>query len=108
MISEFVALKLSYALIQMLEFDSRRFIDIFDVHTKISDAFTSPTYYGVGKLAFNLLPILLSKIQALGGPQVHEVTAFLQNHPPFYLIKNDPLELEKVKATQAIEELRSF
>jgi hypothetical protein len=88
----------------MLISDSRRFIDIFDVHTKISDAFTSPTYYGVGKLAFNLLPILLSRIQALGRSGVHEVTAILRNHPPFHLIKNDPLELEKVKATQAIEE----
>ena len=33
-----------------------------------------------------------------------EVTALLRSHPPFYLINNDPLELEKVKATQAIEE----
>jgi hypothetical protein len=61
------------------------------------------SYYEVGKLAFDLLPILLSRIEALGG-RVHEVTAFLRSHPAFYLIKNDPLELEKVKATQAIEE----
>jgi hypothetical protein len=64
----------------------------------------STTYYEVGKLAFNLLPILLSRIKALGGSKMHEVTAFLRSHPPFYLIENDPLELEKVKATQAIEE----
>jgi hypothetical protein len=92
------------ALIQILDLDSRCFTDILYVHTKIPYEFQSPTYYGVGKLAFNLLPILLSRIKALGGSQVHEVTAFLRSHPPFYLIKNDPLELEKVKATQAIEE----
>ena len=61
------------------------------------------TYYEVGKLAFNLILILLSKIQALGGSKVPEVAVSLQWHGPFYLIKNDPLELEKVKATQAIE-----
>jgi hypothetical protein len=88
----------------MLEFDSRHFTDIADVHTKIPYEFESPTYYEVGKLAFNLLPILLSRIKALRGSQVHKVTGFLQSHPPFYLIENDPLELEKVKATQAIEE----
>jgi len=67
--------------------------------------FTTTTYYEVGKLAFNLLPILLSRIKALGGSQVHDVTASLQSHLGFYLIKNDPLELQKVKVTQAIEEL---
>ena len=35
---------------------------------------------------------------------MHEVTAFLQSRPPFHLIEDDPLKLEKVKATQAIEE----
>jgi len=60
------------------------------------------TYYEVGKLALNLLPILLSRIKALGS-QVHEVTVLLRNYPAFYLIKNDPLELQKVKAVQAIE-----
>jgi hypothetical protein len=89
----------------MLEFDSRRFTDIANVHTRIPYEFNENlTYYGVGKLAFNLLPILLSRIQALGGSRVHEVTAVLRSYPPLYLIKNDPLELEKVKATQAIEE----
>jgi hypothetical protein len=88
----------------MLEFDSRRFTDIADVHTQTSSGFRSPTYYEVGTLAFDLLPILLSRIKALGGSRVDEVAAFLRNHPPFYLIKNDPLELEKVKVTQAIEE----
>ena len=34
---------------------------------------------------------------------MHEVTVLLCSHPPLYLIKNDPLELEKVKATQAID-----
>jgi len=47
---------------------------------------------------------LLSRIKALGGSQVHEVTVLLQSHPAFDLIKNDPLGLEKVKAAQAIEE----
>ena len=62
------------------------------------------TYYDVGKLAFNLLPILLSKIEALGGSQVHEIIVLLRSHPAFYSIENDPLEFEKVKATQAIKE----
>ena len=75
-------------------------MDIVDIRARIEKGMT---YYDVGKLAFNLLPILLSKIEALGG-KVHEVTAFLQSHPPFNLIKNDPLEFEKVKAMQAIEE----
>ena len=35
---------------------------------------------------------------------MHDVAACLRNHPPFNLIKNDPLELEKVKAAQAIDE----
>ena len=62
------------------------------------------TYYEVGKLALNLLPILLSRIKALGEKQVHEVMGLLRSHPAFNLIKNDSLELEKVKATKAIEE----
>jgi len=63
------------------------------------------TYYEVGRLAFNLLPILLSRIKALGGSWlVHEVTVVLQSCPAFHLIKNDPLELQKVKAMQAIDE----
>ena len=66
--------------------------------------FWTPTYYEVGKLAFKLLPISLSRIQVVGRSKVHEVTALLRSHPPFYLIKNDPRELEKVKAAQAIEE----
>jgi hypothetical protein len=88
----------------MLEFDSRRFIDIVDVNTEIPHMYMEITYYGVGTLACNILPILLSKIQALGGSKVHELTVLLRSHPPFYLIENDPLELEKVKATRAIEE----
>jgi len=62
------------------------------------------TYYVGGKLAFNLLPILLSRIKSLGGPHVHEVAVLLRSHPDFYLIENDPLELEKVKVVRAIEE----
>ena len=56
------------------------------------------TYYEVGKLAFDLLPILLSRIKGPAVSQLHDIL------PAFQLIKNDPLELEKVKATQAIEE----
>jgi hypothetical protein len=88
----------------MLEFDSRRFTDIVDVHTLIPYEFEHLTYYGVGKLAFNLLPILLPRITALGDSTPHEFAAFLRGFPPFSLIKKDPLELEKVKAMQAIEE----
>jgi len=62
------------------------------------------TYYLVGKLALDILLILLSRIKALGGSQVHEFTVLLRSHPAFYLIKNDPLELQKVKAMQAIDE----
>ena len=72
------------------------------MHTLIPTKLTS--YYEVGKLAFNLLPILLSRIKALGGSlQVHQVADLLRSQPDFYLIENDPLELEKVKAAQAIE-----
>jgi len=62
------------------------------------------TYYEVGKLALNLLPILLSKLKALGGEAMQELAVVLREHPPLHLIKNDPLELEKVKAAQAVEE----
>ena len=78
-------------------------MDIVDIRTLIPRRDT--TYYEVGKLAFNLLLILLSRIKALGGSrQVDEVTVLLQSQPAFYLIENDPLELEKVKAMQAIED----
>ena len=88
---------------------SRRFVDVADVLTMVpsdpsASVFMTTTYYEVGKLAFNLLPILLSRVKALGGSQVHEVTVLLRSHPAFYLIKNDPLEFEKVKAAQANEE----
>jgi hypothetical protein len=90
---------------------SRRFTDIVDIHALALIPLVIPqaegtSYYEVGKLAFDLLPILLSRSEAQGGKAhwVHELTAFLRSHPPFYLIQNDPLELEKVKATQAIEE----
>ena len=92
---------------------SRRFIDIVHIHVLIpreddqSEALEDGTsFYEVGKLALNLLPILLSRIKALGGSQVHEVTVLLRNHPAFFCwIKlNDPLEFEKVKAARAIED----
>jgi len=35
---------------------------------------------------------------------VYEVMVLLRSQPAFSLIKNDPLELQKVKATQAIED----
>jgi len=73
------------------------------MHTLIPTERT--TYYEVGKLALNFLPILLSRIKTLEGSQVHEVTALLRSHPAFYLIKNDPLELQKVEAMQAIEDV---
>jgi len=59
------------------------------------------TYYKVGKLAFNLLPILLSRID---GPAVSKLQNILLGFPTFDLIQNDPLGLEKVEATHAIEE----
>ena len=59
------------------------------------------TYYKVGKLAFNLLPILLSRID---GPAVSKVHNILLGFPTFDLIQDDPLGSEKVKAMQAIEE----
>jgi hypothetical protein len=62
------------------------------------------TYYKVGKLAFDLLPILLSRINALGGSQVHEVTDLLRSHPGFYSVKNDLLKFEKFKAGHAVED----
>jgi hypothetical protein len=61
-------------------------------------------YYEVGKLAFDFLPILLSRIK---GPAVLQVHNILLGLPPFYFITNhprDPLALKKIKATQAIEE----
>ena len=82
---------------------SRRFIDI--VHIYIPIPLQRTTYYKVGKLTFNLLPILLSRIKALGEPrQVYEVAVLLESLPAFHFIQNDPLELQKVKAIQAIEE----
>jgi hypothetical protein len=87
----------------MFESAIRRFVDIADLHTKvIFNGFI--TCYEVGKLAFDLLPIVLSRFEALEGPEAHEVTVCLRSHPPFYLIKNDSLESEKVKAAQAIED----
>ena len=77
----------------------RRFIDIGNIHTVIPGRFMA--YYEVGRLAFNLLPILLSRID---GPAVSKVQTILLGFPTFHLIQNDPLGLEKVEATHAIEE----
>jgi len=96
----------------------RNFVDIANPHTKVlltETKFSRPwnerrrknlnaTYYEVGKLALELLPILLSRLKALEGPEAHDITVCLRSHPPFYLITNDPLKLEKAKAAQAIEE----
>ena len=60
------------------------------------------TYYEVGKLGFDLLLILLSRIK---GPAVSRVHDILLGLPTFKLIQDDPLGSEKVKATQAIEEV---
>ena len=82
---------------------SRRFIDIVDIHTLIPTNLFGTTYYEVGKLAFDLLPILLSRVT---GPGVSQVNNILLRLPTFYLIKDDPLGSEKVKAMQAIEEFK--
>ena len=84
---------------------SRRFTDIVDIVYMNNLLPLAVGYHDAGKLAFVLLPILLSRIdsiEALGG-KAHKFTAFLQSYPPFYISKNDPLESEKVKASQAIE-----
>jgi hypothetical protein len=59
-----------------------------------------------GHLAFDLLPILLSRLEALGGSEVQEIANFLRYHPPsVHWIEDGRLEPEKVKAGQcAIEE----
>jgi hypothetical protein len=79
---------------------SRRFVNIVDIHTLILPV-EGTSYYAVGKLAFDLLPILLSKIE---GPAVSQVHDILLWHRPFYWIENDPLVWEKVKVMQAIKE----
>ena len=56
----------------------------------------------MGKLAFDLLPILLSRIYGPAVSKVHDI--ILLGLPTFDLIQDDPLGSEKVKATQAIEE----
>jgi hypothetical protein len=80
---------------------SRRSINFIHALIPLVEAMS---YHEVEKLAFNLLPILLSRIKALGGPQAYRIAVFLQSQPPFYLIENDPLEVQKAKATQAIED----
>jgi hypothetical protein len=71
-----------------------------DIHALIPKE--STTYYEVGKLGFNLLPILL---RALGGLETREFIVFLRSQPrsPFPLLKDDPLESQKVKAARAIK-----
>ena len=87
----------------MLDSAIRRFIDVVDLHRRWQMNL-KVTYYQVGKLAFNLLPISLSMISTLEGLGMQVILTLLQSHPPFRLIQNDPLELEKVKVAQAIEE----
>ena len=84
------------------EIHFRHFMDVVDIHTLIPERDT--TYYEVGKLAFNLLLILLSRIKALSGSKAHEIAIFLQSQPPFYSSKDDPLEWQKEKTAQAIED----
>jgi len=80
----------------------RRFIHIVDKHTLSPPLIMfGATYYEVEKLAFDLLPILLSRID---GPAVSKVHDILLDFPAFYWIRDDPLGSEKVKATHAIEE----
>ena len=45
-----------------------------------------------------------SVIQALGGLKAREIAVFLQSRPPFGLTEDDPLESQKVKAAQAIDD----
>ena len=73
-----------------------------DIHALIPEKGT--TYYEVGKLALNLLSILISKIEALGGLKARKLGTFLQRQPPFCLIKDDPLKSQKVTAAQAIKD----
>jgi hypothetical protein len=109
----------------------RRFIDIDDInnriplpvvipiarpkfkhiryHQEIPDFVDLPgpknvTSYKVVKLAFDLLPILLARLKALGGLRAQEIAIFMRSHPPFYSKKGDLLELEKIKTAQAVEE----
>ena len=76
-------------------------MDIVDIHTLIP-LVEGTSYYEVGKLAFDLLLILLSRIE--GSAVSWQLHQFLLHLPPFDLIKNDPLGLEKVKVMQTIEE----
>ena len=99
MISEFITLTLRANMNASIH--SRRFVDRVYTYTQTQLAGNFTTYDEVGKLAFNLLPILLSRIK---GPAVSQVQDILLCLPTFHLIQDDPLRLEKVKATQAIEE----
>jgi len=102
-------MNLTTELLQVLQ--NQHFIDIDNIHCRILDyekrgwsagvRQKDITYYKVGKLVFNLLPILLSKLE---GSAVQVISIPLRTHPTFRLIKNDPLEFEKAKAAQAIKE----
>ena len=88
-------------------FDSiiRRFIDFPMINVDWEAlVLNGVTWYEAGKLALNLLPILLSRIKTLGQLEVQAVAIFLRRYPPFHLLENDRLELEKIKAAQAIQE----
>jgi hypothetical protein len=92
-----------------LYFAIRRFTDIGDIYKMIPGhewdcrKDNDMTYYAAGKLAFDLLPILLSKLESLKGSGIQEISNVLRDHH-FQFINNDPLEWEKAKAKQAIED----
>jgi len=89
---------------KLLCFEIRKYIGLTQGPVRAGGSHSEWKEFGMF-LAFNLLLILLSRIKALGGSwQVHEVTVFLRSQPTFYLIKNDPLGLEKVKAAHAVGE----
>ena len=94
--------------IHMLDSAIRDFIDIVDLSIPARGhwpglGLKEVTYYEVGKLAFDLLSIFLSRLEALAVSGVQEISTLLRRHPPFRLLTNGPLELEKVKTAQAIE-----
>ena len=89
MISELIFFHLECALIPIPEPTLRRFVDIANLDTEISflekglstiwpmSRHRNTTCYEVGKLAFDLLPVLLSRIEPLESPEVHDVTVCL-------------------------------
>jgi hypothetical protein len=68
------------------------------------------TYYEIGRLGFDLLPLLLPRIQGPAVSHMHDILLglptfyLIQDYPTFYLRQDNPLGSEMVKAMQAIEE----